>query len=300
MQLTGRLSGRSTTRPQFGERQSLPGGRRRVNGTENVIVPVGKGQGAPVPLFGYTGSPTLHGELLITPVGGQAGRHDRGLSIRTRGGWSGRRSSENVSYSSPVVAEIGGRSSRWLSMTGPRVVGLAARGRCAAVESSVSEFNTTRASARPAIAGDMVLVTATGRPLTALRISRDGDKCQKQVAWTSEILSSYLSSMVTSGEHVYGMNDGGEFSCLRLSDGKILWTGGNHGYYSSPIVAGKRLFALNEQGQLARIGQLIRPATRNSAQANSRPAKPGPCRPSSAAESMCAAPTAWRASRSSS
>ena len=71
------------------------------------------------------------------------------------------------------------------------------------------------------------------------------------MAWTSDILSSYLSSMVVVGEHVYGMNDGGEFSCLRLADGKILWTGGNHGYYASPIAAGNRLFALNEQGRLA-------------------------------------------------
>lgn len=103
----------------------------------------------------------------------------------------------------------------------------------------------------PAVAGDLVLVTATGRPLTALRIERMGSKWQAHVEWTNEILSSYLSSMVTADGCVYGMNDGGEFSCLRLADGKTLWTGGNHGYYASPILADNRLLALNERGQLA-------------------------------------------------
>ena len=179
---------------------------------------------------------------------------------------------------------------------GSRVVGLAAADG-ALLWSQPFQVQYDESISTPAVAGDMVLVTATGRPLTALRISRDGNKCKKQVAWTNEILSSYLSSMVASGDYVYGMNDGGEFSCLRLSDGKILWTGGNHGYYSSPIVAGQRLFALNERGQLAVLS--ADPAGyQELVQANSRPAKPGPCRLSSAAESMCAAPTDWRASRS--
>jgi outer membrane protein assembly factor BamB len=233
---------------QFGARQTLPGGRARVNGTENVIVPVGKGQGAPVPLFGYTGSPTISGELLITPVGGQ----NAGTIVafqRDTGRVAWKTLDENVSYSSPVVAEIGGKT-QVVAMTGPRVVGLdAADG--ALLWSHPFQVQYDESISTPAIAGDTVLVTATGRPLTALRISRDGNKYKKQVAWTNEILSSYLSSMVTSGEHVYGMNDGGEFSCLRLSDGKILWTGGNHGYYCSPILAGRRLLALNERGSLA-------------------------------------------------
>ncbi|HVW38531.1 MAG TPA: hypothetical protein VHB99_14550, partial [Pirellulales bacterium] len=53
--------------------------------------------------------------------------------------------------------------------------------------------------------------------------------------------------------HVYGMNDGGEFSCVRLDTGKTVWTGGNHGYYCTPVLAGRRLFCLNERGDLLLI-----------------------------------------------
>jgi outer membrane protein assembly factor BamB len=232
----------------FGEHQPLPAGRARVNGTENVIVPIGPGRGAPAPLFGYTGSPALVGDLLIAPVGGRRGgtiiafHKDTGRVV-----WKSL--SETVSYSSPIVADVAGVT-QVVVMTGPRVVGLDARDG-SLLWSHPFQISYDESISTPAVARDMVLVTATGRPLTALAISRAGQQFTKQVAWTNDILSSYLSSMVVVGDHVYGMNDGGEFSCLRLADGKTLWTGGIHGYYSSPIAAGKRLFALNEQGRLA-------------------------------------------------
>ena len=132
-------------------------------------------------------------------------------------------------------------------MTGPRVVGLSA-GDGKLLWSHPFQIQYDESISTPAVANDLVLITATGRPLTALRITRDGKKWNKQVAWTNNILSSYLSSMVVEAAHVYGMNDGGEFSCLNAADGKALWTGGNHGYYSSPIVIGKRLLAPQRAG----------------------------------------------------
>ena len=233
---------------EFGAREKLPSGKAYVNGTENVIVPVGNGEGAPVPLFGYTGSPTVWRDLLITAVGGR-----RGGTIIAFDKQSGRPRwqalQEQVSYSSPVVAELGGMF-QVVVMTGPRIVGLNATDG-ALLWSHPFQIQYDESISTPAVGQDLVLVTATGRPLTALRIKREGTRFSKEVAWTNEILSSYLSSVVVHGDHVYGMNDGGEFSCLRLSDGKTLWTGGNEGYYSSPIVVGKRLLALNERGRLA-------------------------------------------------
>ncbi len=200
-----------------------------------------------MPLFGYTGSPTLSGDLLVTSVGGK-----RGGTIVAFDKQSGKvvwkALDENVSYSSPVVASLGGET-QIVVMTGPRIVGLSARDG-SLLWSHPFQIQYDESISTPAVGQDMVLVTATGRPLTALRITRVGGKWSKKVAWTSEILSSYLSSMVVHGDYVYGMNDGGEFSCLRLADGKIMWTGGNHGYYSSPVVVGKRLFGLNERGRL--------------------------------------------------
>jgi outer membrane protein assembly factor BamB len=235
----------------FGEPRSLPDGKARVNGTTDVTVPIGNGKGGSVPLFGYTGSPTLWRNLLVTPVGGERGGTIIAFDKNTgRPVWKALE--ENVSYSSPVIAQFDDIS-QIVVMTGPRVVGLAAE-TGALLWSHPFQIQYDESISTPAIGPNMVLVTATGRPLTALRITHDGGKWTKQIAWTNEILSSYLSSMVVADDYVYGMNDGGEFSCLRLADGKALWTGGNEGYYSSPIVAGKRLFALNERGRLTVLG----------------------------------------------
>src|SRR5204862_5447914 len=59
-----------------------------------------------------------------------------------------------------------------------------------------------------------------------------------------------LSSMIAVDDYLYGMNDGGEWHCLRLSDGKMMWRGGSHGYYTTPVLVDHRLLGLNERSEL--------------------------------------------------
>jgi outer membrane protein assembly factor BamB len=232
---------------KFGAREALPGGRAFVNGTENVIVPIGDGQGAPVPLFGYTGSPTFVDDLLVCSVGGRRGGTIMAFHAETgEPAWKALR--ENVSYSSPIVAEIGGMR-QIVAMTGPHVVGLdPADGRVLWKHPFQIQYDESIGT--PTANEELVLITATGRPLTALRISRDGDEWRKQLAWENRDLTSYLSSMLIRGDHVYGMNDGGELACVRLADGKTIWIEGHHGYYCTPVLADSRLLCLNERGEL--------------------------------------------------
>jgi outer membrane protein assembly factor BamB len=155
---------------------------------------------------------------------------------------------ENVSYSSPIVATVAGRQ-QVIVMTGPRVVGLdPADGTL--LWSHPFQIQFDESISTPVTSDDLVLVTGSGRPLTALRIEPNGKGLSSSVAWTNRDLSSYLSSMVIRDGHVYGMNDGGELVCASLADGKTVWYDGSHGFYSTPILAGERLFALDEQGTL--------------------------------------------------
>lgn len=232
---------------RFGARQSLADGRAYVNGTRNVIVPVGEGQGAPVPLFGYTGSPTFVDDLLVLSVGGASGGTIMAFDVKT-GEPAWKSLSENVSYSSPIVAEVAGKR-QIVVMTGPHVVGLdPADGRLLWKHPFQIQYDESIGT--PVAHGDLVLFTATGRPLTALRISREGNEFSERIAWENRDLSSYLSSMLVHEGHVYGMNDGGELGCLRLADGKTVWLEGSHGYYCTPVLAGSRLLCLNERGSL--------------------------------------------------
>ena len=235
---------------EFGEPQALPGKRAEVNGEENVIVPIAPGLGAPVPLFGYTGSPVADGDLLIGPVGGSQGGTIMAFDQAT-GAVRWKSLTENVSYSSPIVVELGGVR-QVVVRTGPRVVGLAvADGRL--LWSFDYQIQYDESIGTPVVAGDLVLVTAVGRPLSAHRVVDANGQFSVSEVWRSDVLSSYLSSMLAFEGHLYGMNDGGEWHCLQLSDGKTVWRGGSHGYYSTPVLVDRRLLGLNERGQLAVI-----------------------------------------------
>lgn len=231
----------------FGQVQSLRGKRAQVVGTEHVLVPVSDGQGAPVPLFGYTGSPLLAGERLILEVGGQRGGTVMAFDAKTgKPHWQAL--DENVAYSSPVAATIDGVT-QVVAMTGPRIVGLAAdTGEL--LWSHPFQIQYDESISTPAIAGNLVLATGDRKPLTALRIAREVGAWTKTVAWENRDLSSYLSSVLVHNGHVFGMNDGGQFVCVRLTDGETIWIGGDDGYYCSPVLVGTRLVGLNERGLL--------------------------------------------------
>lgn len=245
---SGRVVWKMLLPKRFGKSQPLPGGKAHVNGTQNVIVPIGPGLGAPVPLFGYTGSPTVDGQRLILEVGGTQGGTVMAFD-RTNGRplWSAL--NESVSYSSPIVADLAGIR-QVIVMTGPRVVGLRVDDGTLLWDHPF-QIQYNESISTPTVAGDLVLVTGDSRPLTALRIINRGDHWAQEVAWENDDLSSYLSSMVVAGKHVFGMNDDGQFVCIRLSDGKTVWLDGNHGFYCSPVLAGDRLLGLNETGELA-------------------------------------------------
>jgi outer membrane protein assembly factor BamB len=155
---------------------------------------------------------------------------------------------ENVSYSSPIVARIGGLD-QVVAMTGPRLRGLDLKDG-APLWSQPFQIQYDESICTPVIEGDVVMVTASGRPLTAFRVTRKGEAWSAVATWKSYLLESYLSSAVAIDGHVYGMNDGGEFACLRVDDGSECWTGGRHGYYCSPVAISDVLLALNEKGEL--------------------------------------------------
>jgi outer membrane protein assembly factor BamB len=155
---------------------------------------------------------------------------------------------EHVSYSSPIVAELGGMRQVVL-MTGPRVVGLAWEdGRL--LWSHPFQVQYDESIGTPVVSGNLVIVAGEGHPLTALEISADGSSQAAKLAWENFELTSYLSSMLAFEGHVYGMNDGGELCCVSASDGKTLWSGGKHGFYCTPLEADGRLLCLNQRGNL--------------------------------------------------
>ncbi|HEX3655988.1 MAG TPA: PQQ-binding-like beta-propeller repeat protein [Pirellulales bacterium] len=232
---------------EFGRHQPLASNRAFVDREEAVIVPVGKGEGAAVPLFGYTGSPRVDDGRLICPIGQPGAGTFAALDVAT-GRMLWHALDEHVSYSSPIIVELAGVR-QVVAMTGPRVVGLACKDG-GLLWSHPFQIQYDESISTPVVSDDMVIVSGEGHPTTALKISADGAGQSATMVWENFDLTSYLSSMLAYGGHIYGMNDGGELCCVRASDGKTLWSGGKHGYYCTPLLADGKLLCLNERGTL--------------------------------------------------
>ena len=134
-------------------------------------MPSGEGLGAPVPLFGYTGSPVIVADKLVTMVGGERGGTVMAFDQHT-GAEVWRALDENVSYSSPIVATVAGRQ-QVIVMTGPRVVGLDPTDGTL-LWSHPFQIQFDESISTPVTSDNLVLVTGSGRPLTcaAYRVVR--------------------------------------------------------------------------------------------------------------------------------
>jgi outer membrane protein assembly factor BamB len=236
---------------EFSAQIAYGGNDAQVNDDVDVTVPIGEGRGGNVPLFGYTGSPIIDGERLITSVGGARGGTVMAFD-KNSGAVLWKSLNESLSYSSPIVADLAGIRQVVVG-TGPRMVGLDVRdGRLLWSFEYQNDHDETIGT--PVTLGDLVIITAVGRPLTAHRIVRSGDACRADEVWRNDEMTSYLSSAIVVGKHVYAMNDGGEWQCLDPADGRSLWHGGAHGYYTTPVAADGRLLSLNERGTLLVMG----------------------------------------------
>ncbi len=88
----------------------------------------------------------------------------------------------------------------------------------------------------------------TGDVLDANAASAEGAKLQ--VAWKSKRGTPKKPSLTLVGERLFGIEDGGVVNCWNAKTGEQIWSeriGGN--YSASPIVAGGRLYAFNEEGK---------------------------------------------------
>ncbi|MBS0210587.1 MAG: PQQ-like beta-propeller repeat protein [Planctomycetes bacterium] len=251
---TGKVRWSADLAAEYGQQQPLPEGRAYVVREEAVIVPTGAGVGAPVPLFGYTGSLVAVENLLICPVGGSRGATVMAFE-RATGKVVWKSLNDHVSYSSPVVATLAGKR-QIVYMTGSRVVGLdPASGNL--LWSYPFQLQYDESITTPIVLGNLVVVGGTGAPLTALAIGETGGSFGVKLAWENFDLTSYLSTMSEHEGFLYGLSDGGEFMCVRLTDGATIWSGGKTGYYTTPVRDRDRLLCLTERGTL--LGVPARP-----------------------------------------
>lgn len=194
--------------------------------------------------FGFGSSPIISGDLLIFST--EYDGPDSGVyAISTDTGqtvWRVPRN-ETLSYSTPIVATLGGRPQ--LIMSG---------------QQSISSYDPATGSRLWATDGSTYATCGTmvwdaernlafasgGYPKTfTLAVHGDGSR----IAWDTNKVRCYEQSMLLVDGYLYALADNGIAHCLRAEDGTPMWRERLSGPVSaSPVYVDGKIYVSNERG----------------------------------------------------
>lgn len=113
------------------------------------------------------------------------------------------------------------------------------------------------AIASPVVVGDMAVI-AYGRNdrgiprLHGIRLTGQGDVTATNHVWKRDDVGTFVPTPAVYQGRILLVRDRGEVECLEPATGKTVWRGefpkGRANFYSSPLVAGDKLFAPREDG----------------------------------------------------
>jgi outer membrane protein assembly factor BamB len=149
-------------------------------------------------------------------------------------------------YGTPAVLEHAGRA----ELVSPAAVATVAYDPATGRELWKVYHGGYNAAARPLVAGGLVIVTtAGGDNVVAIRPGGSGDVTQTHVAWRFRKSAPTRPSQAVVGDHLYLVSDTGVFSCVELATGQIAWQERRTGRHSaSPVESGGRLYWCDEDG----------------------------------------------------
>lgn len=209
-----------------------------------------KDTGAPLPGWGFTGSPLIVDNVLVVATSGRLAGYDI-----ANGNLRWTKQTGGGGYSSPHPITVGGV---------PQVVLLSASGATAVSPSDGAVLWQHKwegagvAIVQPAaVTADDLIVTAGdamgGFGLRRISVAHAGDSWTAQERWTSRGLKPYFNDYVVHKGHVYGF-DGSILSCIELEAGERKWKGGRYGNGQLVLLADQDvMIVLSEEGELALV-----------------------------------------------
>jgi outer membrane protein assembly factor BamB len=214
-----------------------------------AVNPIGGGLTDPTPLgWGYAAAPLVDGDRLIVVPGGK-----RGLlaALDKKTGkvfWRSTGATDQASYSSPVVAEVGGVR-QYVQVTNKGFVGVAA-----ADGAVVWSFDR-----KPAF-GDVVIATPVvhdnavyasvgfEQGCNLVRLTAAGGKVVPAAGYANKEVQNRDGGMVRVGEHLYGHSEQGGWVCQEFKTGAVLWAEQRALGRGSVTAADGRLYCCAEKG----------------------------------------------------
>jgi outer membrane protein assembly factor BamB len=200
--------------------------------------------------FGLVCSPLVDPKRVIVNIGGENGAGIVALDRKTgKLLWKSRQ--DEASYSSPVFAELDGKS---------RVVAFTREGVCVLdpeAGKQLAEFpwrsrmHASVNAATPLVSGNLIFITASYGTGAALLEWDTG--ALKKVWSNDDSLSSHYATPVVHDGFVYGFHGrqeyGPSFTCIELKTGKTMWN--QEGFGAGTVLrASENLLILRESGEL--------------------------------------------------
>lgn len=206
---------------------------------------------APNLTFGVSGSPLVYDGKVVVNVGGKGAGVVAFDAATGKPAWQ--TGDDTASYSSPIVAELGGKPTV-VVLTGAGLVGLdPATGK----ERWRHPFkDLLQESATTPLVADGLLI---GSSVTLGSVALKAGEGKPETAWKAGKLNCYFSTPVAAGQgHLYMLN--GKLAinptitlrCVETATGKVKWERPDVGKYHAALVrtADDKLLMLDDDGRL--------------------------------------------------
>jgi outer membrane protein assembly factor BamB len=203
--------------------------------------------GANIPDWGFAGAPLVQGELLILNVG------KAGVAVEKATGkivWKSE--VDNAGYSTPYPISLGGQKLAIIG-SGDSYV---------AVDVKTGEQRWTHPwgtrygvnAADPILSGDNLFIsTGYNKGCTLLKLGTG----EPEKVWENKALKNMFNSSILLDGYLYGVdgdhNSRCALKCVRLSDGREMWSEKDIGFASLTASADGRLLILTSKGELVQV-----------------------------------------------
>lgn len=177
--------------------------------------------GGKLPEWGYCGMPLVDGEKVILAPGGSQGNL---VALNKKTGellWQTEKLTDDLHYSSPIIAEIGGVR-QYIQLTAASVAGIAAEN--GSVLWRAPRKGNTAVIPTPIYHDGHVYVTSGyGVGCNLFKITAEEGKFTAKQVYANKVQANQHGGVVLVGDHAYGYSDGKGWTCQDLLTGKAVW-----------------------------------------------------------------------------